>query len=120
MKLGAKLTAKQRRAVLEYAGRLAELAAEAPNDDAKRRVYVAVNVLRKTYGYSEQEKRQVILDKIELGASSIADLIKETGFAQPDVHRLTKELEEAGLIKLQKISHSGNGRPALLFFPVEI
>lgn len=120
MKTGSNMTARKRRAVLEFAGRLAELAAEAPNDDAKRQVYIAVNRLRKTYGYSEQEKRQVILDKIGLGASSVADLIKETGFAQPDVHRLTKELEAAGLIKLQKISHSGNGRPALLFFPVEI
>ena len=72
--------------------------------------------MRKRFGYSEQEKIELIIRRMRLGASTINDLIRETGFTQPDIFRITKDLEARSIITVQSISRSGTGRPAVLMF----
>jgi DNA-binding MarR family transcriptional regulator len=113
------LTPKQRRRGLDFAEQVAALAGEALDATTKKELYSVVHSIRKRYGYSEAEKEREILRKLALGASSVSDLIRETFIVQPDVWRLTKKLEEEGLIRSEMISATGNGRPILLFFLVD-
>lgn len=112
----AELTAKQRRRGRDLAESVAKMAAAEPEGFAKIELYRAANAIRKHYGYKESEKEAEVLRRIRIGASTVNDLIRETGFTQPDIWRITKALEESKLIYLQKVSVSGNGRPSCLFF----
>lgn len=112
-------TPKQRRRGLDFAERVAMLAAEAPDAVTKKELYSCVKSMRRRYGYSETEKLSVVLGMIKVGASSLADLVRETGIDRSDVWRITTRLEQEGSIRLQKISAAGSqgGRPTFLFFP---
>lgn len=73
--------------------------------------------MRKRFGYSEQEKVELVIRRIRLGASTIKDLIRETGFNQQDVYRITKDLEARRVISVQAIRMAdGAGRPLVLMF----
>jgi hypothetical protein len=114
------LTAKQRRRGLEFADRLAELAAEAPDYETKQAAYKATNEIRKKYGFSTELKKKMILFYIEQGASKIDDLIRETSFDRDDVYSITRELETAKLVRFDKIQLTGSrGRPTILIFPIK-
>lgn len=112
------LPLKARRRVLEFAERVALLASEAPNDDAKKEVFAARMRLVKRYGFSQEEKRRLILHTIGLGAATHADLIRETGFDKDDVYRIVKELESEEAVECKLISLSGSGRRSLFVFPI--
>lgn len=112
----AELTPRARRQCLEFAEKIAELAAVAPNDDCRRSLYGAVNRLRRTYGFSDTEKSDWLTNRIRLGASSIADLSRETGLDQSDVVRLLNDLVAAEVVRPYKQSVSVVGRPATLYF----
>ncbi len=112
------LSLKQRRRVLEYADCVAGLAADAPNDDSAASVWKAVRYLRNQYGFSDKEKEDLILKKIELGAQSIGDLASATGFPSQVVHDMINNLETRGMIEFRKMSVSSNGlgrKPLLIF-----
>lgn len=111
----AELTAKQRRRGLDVAETVAKIAGEEPDGFAKATLYKAARTIRTHYGYKESEKEAVVMKKIAIGASTINDLIRETGFPQPDIWRITKTLTERGEIIEKKMSYSGNGRPILLY-----
>lgn len=114
------LTPKQRRRGLDFAERVAELAALSPDAVTKKELYGVVKSMRRRYGYSEAEKASVIMATIRVGASSVADLIRETGIDRSDVWKVVQQLETDGSVRFQKISaRDGRGRPSFLFFPVE-
>lgn len=113
------LNSKDRRAALEFAERVAAMAAEAPDAVTKSDLYKVVGSMRRRFGFSEQEKLEEIFRMIELGATTMADLVRETSFPPETVHWGTKLLEQHGLIKFQRLSLTGKGRPALLIKLVE-
>src|SRR6476646_4208809 len=108
------ISIKQRRRGLAFADRIAELASEAFDEQTKRELFSVANSVRKRYGFSEAEKESVILGRIKVGAGTIEDLRRETGFTQPDIWRIVRSLEEGGSIKCQSFSNKGNGRPTVL------
>jgi hypothetical protein len=114
------LTLEERRRALEYAGRLATLALEAPDERTKKIVYTARNSIQKLYGCSREEKKSEILRLISLGAAQISDLIQESGFHRDDVYELTQELATEKMVREQRIRITGgNGRPSVCFFPLD-
>lgn len=115
------ISIKRRRRGLEFAENLARMAGDAPDDEARRDLYACVNRLRRRYGFSEAEKRQIVLHRVRVGAATIGDLVRETGFTQPDVSAIVRDLESGGLIRCEKISlsASGVGRPTVLIIPTE-
>ena len=115
----ADVTIKQRKRGLEIAETVATIAAGAPDAFTKKTLYRAVVSIRKEFGFSESEKEAEVLRRILIGASTVNDLVRETGFPQPDVWRITRSLEKGGLVYFQSLSTTGNGRPATLIFPVE-
>ena len=115
----AELTPKTRRRGLDFAEEIASLAAKAFDDRTKKELYAVVHSVRKRYGYTEAEKETEILRRIAMGASSVNDIVRETGFNSQDVWRIVKLLEEGRRIRSQMLSNTGKGRPVLLFFAVE-
>ncbi len=113
----AEMTAKRRRYGRETAERIAAMAAESSDAFVKKELYRAANSIRKHFAYTEAEKEAEVLRLIGIGACSANDLIRETGFPQQDIWDITKKLEEAKLIELQRLRLADTGRPACLFFP---
>lgn len=113
------LTPKQHRIGLAYADRLAELAAEAPDDGvSKRDVYRAVDAIRQRYGWTHEQKLAEILRVVRLGASQVADMVRETRFREQEVKELCQRLVEAGRLRKTVLSITGgNGRPPMCFYP---
>jgi len=111
----AELTSKRRRHAAETAEAVALIAASSSDPFIKKELYRAVNAIRKHFGYTAAEKEAEVLRRIKIGASTVNDLIRETGFPQQDIWDITKRLESAKLIELQRLSVSGNGRPGCLF-----
>lgn len=111
------LTPKQRRRGLDFAERMALLAAEAPDAETKSVAYKAVNEIRRKYGFSNEVKKKMILAHIRNGASKIDDLIRETSFARDDIYEITRDLEQSSLVRFDKIQLTGGGRPTILIFP---
>jgi|SRR6185369_162648 len=114
----AEMTSKRRRYGRETGEQIAAMAAESPDPFIKRELYRAANAIRKHFAYTEAEKEKEVLRLIAIGAASVSDLIRETGFPQQDVWEITKRLEAANLIELQRLRLAETGRPACLFFPV--
>jgi hypothetical protein len=112
------LTPNQRRQQLEYANKVADLASQAPDDETKQIVYNAVKTIRKKAGWSIDEKRDEILRLVHVGASTVADLIRETNFHKDEVFFITEKLEKEGKIVFKRMSLTGGaGRPAVCIFP---
>lgn len=110
----AELSSKERQTALRFADEIAELAAKAPDETTKSDLYKVVGSVRRRFGFSEQEKLEEIFRAIELGATTMSDLVRETAFPPQVVRWGARLLEEHGLIELQKLSLTGNGRPSLL------
>ncbi len=115
----AEFTADQRRHGKDISEAICVMAAESSDEFIKRELYKAANSIRRHYGYSEAEKESEVLRQIRIGAASVTDLVRETGFTPPDISNITQKLERSKLIRVQRANLLGNGRPALLFFPVE-
>ena len=111
------LTLKQRRRLLVFADEIAALAARCPDNGAKSGLYSIAGQLRRRYGFSDDEKRHEILRTVRCGASTVRDIVTETGFSRPEVMDKIRALEAAGLLLVQRLSISMRGRPALLIFP---
>jgi DNA-binding MarR family transcriptional regulator len=108
------LSAKARRRGLDFAGRVSQLALEAPDLVTKQEVYKAARAIEKKYGFTLAEKKAYLMRLIEVGAASHNELIAESGFHRDDVHSLVNELEAAGLIRIEKLTNFG--RPAVRIF----
>ena len=115
----SELNSKDRRAALEFAERVAAIAAEAPDAVTKSDLYKVVGSMRRRFGFSEQEKLEEVYRAIELGAMTVTDIVRETAFPPQKVDWALKLLEDGGLIKFQRLSFTGKGRPALLIKLVE-
>lgn len=113
------LTSKTRRAALEFADEIAKIAVEAPDDVTKSELYKVVNSMRRRYGYSDTEKLEEILKAIDLGATTIGDLVRETCFPAETIHWGTKLLEAHQMIEFRRLSLTGKGRPSLMIRIVE-
>lgn len=114
------LSIKHRRRGLRFAERIAQLLPEAPDEDARRDVYGVVTRMRIRYGFTPEEKRQIVLSRIKIGASTIHDLIRDTGFSQPVLWAILQQLEAEKLIRIQKMSASAAevGRRTHLILPL--
>ncbi|MEO8647768.1 MAG: hypothetical protein ABI539_01240 [Acidobacteriota bacterium] len=111
----SELTNRQRRKGLDYASEVAEIAAKSPDTHTRRELYSVVKSIRHRYGYTRQQKKDVILRCIGLGASTIGDMVNETKFSRDDVHELTRELESEKQIVSYQLRATGNGRPSFMF-----
>lgn len=109
-----------RREMLRFAEMIAEIAAnQAPDATIKSELYRVVKSIRQRYGYSEADKDREVLRLVRTGASTVPDLVRETGWAEVDVWKITRRLEEMQLVRFQKLSVTGKGRPAVLIFAVD-
>jgi hypothetical protein len=114
------LTLDDRRRALEFAGRLAALAVEAPDERTKKIVYTARNHIQKLYGLGPEEKKTEVLRLIGLGAAQINDLIAESGFHRDDIYAITAELVSEKVVREMRIRNGANpGRSSVHFFPAE-
>lgn len=114
----SELSHEDRRRGLSYAARVSTLAMEAPDDETKKIVYAACRAIEKRYGFSRDEKKNVILRLVFLGAASIAELIRESNFHRDDVYQLTSELVIEKKIREQVLNTTGgHGRAAVRYFP---
>jgi hypothetical protein len=111
------LTPKQRRRGLDFAALVAALASAAFDSVTKKELQRVASSIRKRFGFSEAEKVSEVLRCIKDGASSVQELIDETSFVQPDIWRITKQLEHDDLIRSEKVMIKGTGRPTWRFFP---
>ena len=110
---------KMRLRILKTAAELADIAARPGTpDDVKTEIYKTVQALRKRYGFTDDVKREEMLRLMSLGASSIRDIINETGFDRDDVYKIIEDLETEGSIVRRFIppASGGAGRPMMLFF----
>lgn len=103
---------KKRRA-LDFAEKLAKLAAKSPDVESKQKIYVAANYIRQTYGLSVKEKQEIILEAIENGAITQSDICEETNLRVQDVSEILKQLKKERKVKTHKMSiTSSGGRPS--------
>jgi DNA-binding MarR family transcriptional regulator len=108
------LSAKARRRGLDFAGRVSQLALEAPDLVTKQEVYKAARAIEKKYGFTLAEKKAYLLRLLAIGAASYAELADESGFPRQDVQNLINDLEGDGLVKIEKLTNFG--RPAVRIF----
>ena len=114
----AEYTAERRREGLGFAEKLAQFAYAAPDADSKREIFTAVNSIRKRYGLSRAEKISIVFEHIQLGASTIADLVSETKLDKNDIYQITKDLELDRKVVFRNINAGEKGRPTVCIFPV--
>lgn len=112
----AVLRHEDRLAIFEFAEKLSQLAADAPNLSCKRVAHKLAQRIRVFYGYTPNRRKAEIFARVCNGAASIPELIEETGFHKDEVYQLTRELADEGRIKFVKIASSGRGRPAIRVF----
>ncbi len=104
-----------RRQGLDFAKELAALAAKAPDALIRETIQTAAQRLRRNYGYSIEEKKVMILEAIQNGAATNADLIKETGIRRQDVQEIVLILLQENKIVRQNYSTTEIGRPSFFY-----
>lgn len=109
------LTKELRRQALDFATELTVIAARAPDVSSRRMLYKTIRQLQRRFGYSKEQKRQVILKLIENGAATIAEFSAESGISRQDVYDIVTELVKNDLLTVQKFSASGIGRPSYFY-----
>jgi hypothetical protein len=111
----AELTTKQRRAGLDFADKIVELASKALDVQTKKELYSVVNSVRVRFGFTQGQKRVEIWKRIHIGARTLNDLTVETQFTRNSVSQVLSEFEKAGLIHFTKLGSVG--RPQLMIVP---
>jgi hypothetical protein len=112
------LTNKLRRAGLDFSNRVAVLAADSPDISTRRMLNKVAHSVRKRYGYSDAEKESEILKCIRDGAATVKELIEETGFADYEVARATKNLLESNKIRIERMRIGRRGPPSYLILTI--
>lgn len=103
------LTPKQKRAGLNFANRIARLAASAPDNVAKSALFSVVKWLRSFYGLTDAERRQLVRRSLVIGCSTYDDLVAETQIHRPTLIAIVKEMESAGDVHLRYLERGGLG-----------
>jgi hypothetical protein len=109
----ADLSPKHSRRGKDLANKLAILAQSAPDPIGKRMIRDAVDRLRKRYGFSDETKRELILQSIELGCRTYDDIALETFLHKSEVIDLVKAMELGGLVQLTPMKDGERGRPSV-------
>jgi hypothetical protein len=113
------LSNRHRKIALDFTDQISKLAADAPTNEIKRELYGCVKRLNRIYGFTDEEKEQEVMRLILLGASSVQELIRESGFNVKYVSQIIGRLEKAGKIRVCKIRRNETGRPKLFILPAE-
>jgi hypothetical protein len=112
-------SADDKRKGLAFADDLARLAREAPDSESKARVYAAANFVRQRYGFTDKEKIEDVLHFICLGAATVDDLVRETGFPKEKISGIVTSLAEHKMIRVQTLKDGRQGPPRQLIRPIE-
>lgn len=106
------LTSKHKTRGQAFANRLAEVAVSAPDPIAKRHVYATVKQLRELYGFSDEEKLDLIREALDLGCSTYDDLARETRIHRPTIVEIIKRMEAAKSVTITyMVKGEKGGRP---------
>lgn len=103
------LTSKHKTRGQAFANKLAEMAPLAPDPMAKRCVYATVNRLREIYGFSDDEKRDLIREALDLGCTTYDDLARETRIHRPTIVEIIKDMENAKAVTISYMSKGDKG-----------
>jgi predicted ArsR family transcriptional regulator len=117
------LTIEDRRTALNFASALEFMAAGIPNAFVRKGAHRLVRQIRMRYRFTTAEKKDYIVKVTrDIGGASIADLVEKTGWHRDEILDMAKQLEDEKRIEARKVSPAGRGRgrPAVLFFVVEI
>lgn len=106
-------TPASRRSGLDFAQKVARLAAVAPDPVSKKAAFSAANWLRRYYGLSDDDKMAEIIAALMSGCSNYEDLVEETKIHRSDIVTLVKQLERVGDVKIRTlvIGDRGGRRP---------
>jgi predicted Rossmann fold nucleotide-binding protein DprA/Smf involved in DNA uptake len=115
-----KLSIKRRRRGLIFAELLRCAASAAPDEELKREVEQLAGSVERRFGFSDAEKKEVVMEMVLAGAQTINDLVAETGFNPQDVHRFLKDLSTDGRVRLDRRRVHWTGRPSLIAIPIEL
>lgn len=122
------LTSEDRRKGLDFANKLAMLAAEeAPDVRVEKIAQRAVNQIRQIYGYSPRLKMAELIRLVKVtnggGGVTHAELIQVTGWHKDEVYDLVKQLEteQPARIEVRAIRPAGRGpgRPSVLIVAIQ-
>ena len=108
------LTRQARQKGLTVADKIAALAKSAPDLIGKQEMYRAAQRLRTHYGFSENEKRDLVKKYIKLGCNTYKDLENEIGWPNEILSPIVNNLAEEGVIELSSFGSGGTGRKSLL------
>lgn len=109
----------RRRVALDFGDEIAKLAARAPTSEIKRDLYACVKRINRLYGFSQEQKEQEILRLVHLGASSLQELVQESGFDIKYVCNILRRLETDNKVRIVQIRREGKGRPKMFITPAE-
>lgn len=110
----ATFTKSDRLDALRFARRLADLAKDAPNSYSQRCVYSAVNAIRKTFGFSDSDKKTLLLHLIGQGCSCYDDLVNETSIHKSEIVRIVQLLSNDDSVRIITLNGgSRGGRPTV-------
>lgn len=109
----------QRQRGLKFASVISELAAKAPDDEIKSKMYGVVDATRKKYGYTREQKKVEISRCLDLGARTRFDIVNETPFNKQDIQELLNELVTDEIVRVEyiQINHVGPKTPH--YSPIE-
>lgn len=117
------LTPEDRRTALNFASALEFMAGGIPNAFVRKGAHRLVHQIRMRYRFTVEQKQDWIVKIItDLGGASVADLVEKTGWHRNEIVEMSKQLEDEKRIESRKVSPPGRkgGRPAVLFFAVEV
>lgn len=107
----------RRKEISDFAKKLGELVAAAPDDYARRDLRRMVHALRQRYVLSPEEKQVRIMELLEDGLTTYDELLDATKFGSKQLSRHLSELQSQAKIRAEKIRRtSGAGRPQLCYF----
>lgn len=109
----ATLTKQDRLRGSEFANRVAELAQDAPDFFSKRRVYQIADDLRRFYGFSDDEKKLLLLKLVECGCSTYSNLAHEMKMPKANIVALVSRLAEENKVRLRQMNNGRRGRPTV-------
>lgn len=111
----AEMSAKQSRDGLDYANQVAELALRAPHTFSKKVMLQAVDKMRRTYGFSDERKRELIRTSIEHGCTTYHDISNDVFLPKYDVIKLVKDMENHGEVTLHPLARGDQGGRPMVY-----
>lgn len=109
----------QRQRGLKFAVAVSDMAAKAPDDEIKSRMYSVVDATRKKYGYSHEQKKSEIERCISLGARTCAEMTNETSFSKQNILEIFNELVRERKLRIEYVQLGDRGPKTAHYFPVD-